>query len=115
MICVRRLPHTYERNIAMRGESNGTPRGTVGGPRRGNPLRALGLRRRKPQELTGVGALVGVTELVRNESDLQTVLSLIARTVSETLGFGTVVFNSYRRAWDDFCVTAVHGDADGRA
>jgi diguanylate cyclase (GGDEF)-like protein len=117
MICVRRLPRTCERKkSAMRGhESKGTPGEPVGGPRLANPLRALGLRRRKPPELTGVGALVGITELVRNESDLETVLSLIARTVSETLGFGTVVFNSYRRAWNDFCVTAVHGDGAVRA
>ncbi len=70
--------------------------------------------RRKTQELTGVGALVGVTELVRGENDLQTVLALIARTVAETLGFGTVVLNLYRPAWDDFCVTTVHGDAGVR-
>ena len=69
-------------------------------------------RRRKPQELTGLGALVGVTELVRGDNDLPTVLSLIARTVSEALGFATVVVNSYRREWDDFCVTAVHGDEE---
>jgi diguanylate cyclase (GGDEF)-like protein len=56
-----------------------------------------------------------VTELVRGENDLATVLSLIARTVSEALGFSTVVVNSYRREWDDFCVTAVHGDDDVRA
>ena len=72
-------------------------------------------RRRKPQELTGLGALVGVTELVRGDNDLPTVLSLIARTVSEALGFATVVVNSYRREWDDFCVTAVHGDEEVRA
>ena len=79
-------------------------------------LRALNaLRRRRTPELTGVGALVGITELVRGENDLQTVLALIARTVSGTLGFGTVVVNLYRPAWDDFCVTTVHGDEDVRA
>ena len=95
-------------------DSTARPGSAGGATRRQSRLRAL-RRRRKPQELSGVGALVGVTELVRTESDLQTVLSLIARTVSETLGFGTVVFNSYRREWDDFCVTAVHGDEDVRA
>jgi diguanylate cyclase (GGDEF)-like protein len=59
-----------------------------------------------------VGALVGVTELVRAESDLPTVLSLIARTVAEVVGFGTVVLNLYRREWDDFCVATVHGDKE---
>jgi diguanylate cyclase (GGDEF)-like protein len=66
--------------------------------------------RRDARELSGVGALVGVTELVRAESDLPTVLTLIARTVSEVLGFGTVVLNLYRPEWDDFCVATVHGD-----
>ncbi|HYX76762.1 MAG TPA: GAF domain-containing protein, partial [Gaiellaceae bacterium] len=69
---------------------------------------------RQPRELSGVGALVGVTDLVRAESDLSTVLSLIAQTVAEVLGFGTVVLNLYRREWDDFCVTTVHGDDDVR-
>jgi diguanylate cyclase (GGDEF)-like protein len=69
-------------------------------------------RRRDARELSGVGALVGVTELVRAESDLSTVLSLIARTVAEVLGFGTVVLNLYRREWDDFRVETVHGDKE---
>src|SRR5207247_3419381 len=72
------------------------------------------VRRSDPRALSGVGALVGVTELVRAESDLPTVLSLIARTVSEVLGFGTVVLNLYRREWDDFRVATVHGDKDVR-
>ena len=38
--------------------------------------------RRGSQELTGVGALFGVAQLVRAESDLPTVLALIARTIS---------------------------------
>jgi diguanylate cyclase (GGDEF)-like protein len=74
--------------------------------------RLLGHPRRRPRDPAGVGALVGVTELVRAESDLPTVLSLIARTVAEVVGFGTVVLNLYRREWDDFCVTTVHGDKE---
>jgi diguanylate cyclase (GGDEF)-like protein len=74
--------------------------------------RFLGRARRRPRDPAGVGALVGVTELVRAESDLPTVLSLIARTVAEVVGFGTVVLNLYRREWDDFCVTTVHGDKE---
>jgi diguanylate cyclase (GGDEF)-like protein len=77
--------------------------------------RVRGKKQRDERELSGVGALVGVTELVRAESDLSTVLSVIARTVAESLGFGTVVLNLYRREWDDFCVTTVHGDKDVRA
>ena len=72
------------------------------------------MRRSDPRALSGVGALVGVTELVRAESDLSTVLSLIARTVSEVLGFDTVVLNLYRREWDDFCVATVHGDKEAQ-
>lgn len=53
-----------------------------------------------------------MTELVRAESDLPTVLSLITRTVAEVLGFETVVLNLYRREWDDFCVSTVHGGKD---
>jgi diguanylate cyclase (GGDEF)-like protein len=84
----------------------------------GHGLRLLRLskRARRPAspEVSGVGALVGVTELVRAESDLPTVLALIARTVSEALGFATVVLNLYRPEWDDFCVTTVHGDEEVR-
>ena len=69
-------------------------------------------RGRDARELSGVGALVGVTELVRAESDLSTVLALIARTVAEVVGFGTVVLNLYRREWDDFRVETVHGDKE---
>jgi diguanylate cyclase (GGDEF)-like protein len=84
--------------------------------RRSPRLMRLLRRARRPasSDITGVGALVGVTELVRAESDLPTVLALIARTVSDVLGFGTVVLNLYRPEWDDFCVTTVHGDEDVR-
>jgi diguanylate cyclase (GGDEF)-like protein len=82
----------------------------VPGERRGRRLRFRRRRDRMRQELTGVGALFGVSQLVRTENDLPTVLALIARTISEALGFGTVVLNLYRREWDDFAVTAIHGD-----
>ncbi len=55
--------------------------------------------------------LLDVTRLVRSESDLPTLLDAIARTISESLGFGTVVVNLYRPAWDDFQVTSVYGNA----
>jgi diguanylate cyclase (GGDEF)-like protein len=89
--------------------------GSAHGPRQARFKRLLGrAKRRNARELSGVGALVGVTELVRAESDLPTVLSLIARTVAEVLGFETVVLNLYRREWDDFCVSTVHGDKEVR-
>ena len=84
----------------------------TGSAHRRRLTRFLGRARRRPRDPAGVGALVGVTELVRAESDLPTVLSLIARTVAEVVGFGTVVLNLYRREWDDFCVTTVHGDKE---
>jgi diguanylate cyclase (GGDEF)-like protein len=86
--------------------------GSAHGRRCARLTRFLGRARRRPRDPAGVGALVGVTELVRAESDLPTVLSLIARTVAEVVGFGTVVLNLYRREWDDFCVTTVHGDKE---
>jgi len=82
------------------------------GRRHARLKRLFARARRRPRDLVGVGALVGVTELVRAESDLPTVLSLIARTVAEVVGFGTVVLNLYRREWDDFCVATVHGDKE---
>ncbi|MGZ4353188.1 MAG: PAS domain S-box protein [Gaiellaceae bacterium] len=56
--------------------------------------------------------LLDVTRLVRGESDLPTVLDEIARTISDSLGFRTVVVNLYRPAWDSFQVTSVHGNED---
>jgi diguanylate cyclase (GGDEF)-like protein len=47
---------------------------------------------------------------VRAEGDLEDLLAAIARTISESLGYRTVVVNLYRRAWDDFRVTTVHGN-----
>jgi diguanylate cyclase (GGDEF)-like protein len=52
---------------------------------------------------------------VRVESDLPELLAAIARTISESLGYRTVVVNLYRRAWDDFRITTVHGNDAARA
>jgi PAS domain S-box-containing protein len=49
-----------------------------------------------------------------SESDLDSLLAAIARAVSERLGYGTVVINLYRPAWDDFVVTTVHGSEAAR-
>jgi diguanylate cyclase (GGDEF)-like protein len=44
------------------------------------------------------------------------VLSAIAGTIAESLGYRVVVVNLYRPAWDDFEVTTVHGyDAESNA
>ena len=59
--------------------------------------------------------LLEVTGLVRAAGDLPELLDAIARTISETLGFRTVVINLYRPAWDDFVVTTVHGNEQAKA
>jgi PAS domain S-box-containing protein len=53
--------------------------------------------------------LLEATSLLRNESDVPTLLDEIARTIAEALGFGTVAVNLYRPEWDAFEVTTVHG------
>lgn len=55
----------------------------------------------------------GLLELVSviATADRSELLDAIARTVSEALGWDTVVMNVYRPAWDDYEVQAVHGDA----
>jgi diguanylate cyclase (GGDEF)-like protein len=54
-------------------------------------------------------ALLAVSRAVRSGADVGSVLDTIARAVSETLGFQTVVLNVYRPEWDDFYVETVYG------
>jgi diguanylate cyclase (GGDEF)-like protein len=56
-------------------------------------------------------ALLAVSRAVRSGADVGSVLDTIARAVSETLGFQTVVLNVYRPQWDDFYVETVYGSA----
>src|SRR3954452_21056371 len=58
--------------------------------------------------------LLEVTRLVRTVEELPELLDAIARTIAETLGYGTVVIHLYRPAWNDFVVATVHGDAEAR-
>jgi len=58
--------------------------------------------------------LLEVTKLVRSGEELPQLLDAIASTVSDALGFRTVVINLYRPAWDDYLVTTVHGNAAAR-
>jgi len=58
--------------------------------------------------------LLEVTRAVRGGAEVGALLRPVARAASEALGFGTVVLNLYRPEWDDFCVPAVHGNADVR-
>ncbi len=61
-----------------------------------------------------VRGLLEVTRLVRTGEELPQLLSAIARTVSDSLGFHTVVINLYRREWDDFVVSTVYGSEEAR-
>jgi len=58
--------------------------------------------------------LLEVTRLVRTEEDVPELLAAITRTVSDSLGYRTVAINLYRREWDDFVVSAVHGSDEAR-
>jgi diguanylate cyclase (GGDEF)-like protein len=61
-----------------------------------------------------LSGLVEVTRLLRGEHQLSSILDAIARTVCESLGFGTTVITLYRPAWNDFEVTAIHGSEKAR-
>jgi PAS domain S-box-containing protein len=58
--------------------------------------------------------LLEVTRLVRTGEELPQLLAAIARTVSDSLAFRTVVINLYRQEWDDFIVSTVYGSDDAR-
>jgi len=58
--------------------------------------------------------LLEVTRLVRTSEELPELLSAIARTVSDSLAFRTVVINLYRPEWDDYVVTTVYGSDEAR-
>lgn len=58
--------------------------------------------------------LLEVTRLVRTGEELPELLQAIARTVSDSLAFRTVVINLYRREWDDFVVSTVYGSDEAR-
>jgi PAS domain S-box-containing protein len=58
--------------------------------------------------------LLEVTRLVRTGAQLPELLAEIARTVSDSLGYRTVVINLYRREWNDFVVSTVHGSDEAR-
>jgi diguanylate cyclase (GGDEF)-like protein len=61
------------------------------------------------QQLSRLRGFLEVTRLVRSEDELDDLLAAIARAISTSLGYATVVVHLYRPAWDDFVVTTVHG------
>jgi diguanylate cyclase (GGDEF)-like protein/putative nucleotidyltransferase with HDIG domain len=50
----------------------------------------------------------------RNAYEVEPVLRAVARTMQACLGFGTVVVNLYRPAWDDIETVVVEGSAEAR-
>jgi diguanylate cyclase (GGDEF)-like protein len=62
--------------------------------------------------LARLGAMFERTASVRDESDLQEVLEDVARTIGEVLGYGSVVVNVYRPAFDDMLTAAAFGSAE---
>jgi len=68
----------------------------------------------EPGPLARLRGLLEVARAMRGGGDLQPLLEAIARVISVSLGFGTVVINLHRPAWDDFEVAIVHGSDEGR-
>jgi diguanylate cyclase (GGDEF)-like protein len=67
-----------------------------------------------PGALTRLRGLLETARAVRAGGDLQPLLEAIARVISVSLGFRTVVINLHRAAWDDFEVVVVHGSDEAR-
>ena len=59
--------------------------------------------------------LLDVAHAVHGGGDLRPLLEAIARVVSQSLGFGAVVVNLHRAAWDDYEVVVVHGSEGARS
>ena len=68
-----------------------------------------------PTPISPLKGLLEVSRLVRADEDLLDLLGAIARTVSESLGYESVVINLFRPAWNDFEVTTVHGSDEARS
>jgi diguanylate cyclase (GGDEF)-like protein len=62
--------------------------------------------------LARLGAMFERTVSVRSAEDLQIVLEDVCRTIAEVLGYGTVVMNVYRPAFDDMHTAAVMGSEE---
>jgi diguanylate cyclase (GGDEF)-like protein len=68
-----------------------------------------------PPSISPLRGLLAVTRLVRRAEDLPELLTAIARTVAESIGYATVAIDLYRPEWHDFCVSTVHGSDEARA
>src|SRR5258708_5079571 len=79
------------------------------------PLPRIAVADSSETHVSPLQGLLEVSRLVRAEEDLPELLGAIARTISESLGYETVVINLFRPAWHHFEVTTVHGNDDARA
>src|SRR3954468_13369264 len=77
-----------------------------------SPVATLDLR--QSTIFSRLRGLLEVTRLVRTGEELPELLSAIARAVSDSLAFRTVVINLYRREWNDFVVSTVYGSDEAR-
>jgi hypothetical protein len=62
--------------------------------------------------LARLGGMFERTASVRDQADLQEVLEDVARTIGEVLGYGAVVVNVYRPAFDDMLTAAAVGSEE---
>src|SRR6185437_16247696 len=81
--------------------------------RRRSPAR-IGPVEPRLSTIASLRGLLDVTRLVRRAGSLSSVLDAIARTVSESLGLGTVVVNLRRPGTDVFDVVTVYGSGEVR-
>jgi PAS domain S-box-containing protein len=79
-----------------------------------DPLGVATVDLRQSTIFSRLRGLLEVTRLVRTNEGLPELLAAIAQTVSDSLAFRSVVINLYRREWDDFVVTTVHGGNEAR-
>jgi diguanylate cyclase (GGDEF)-like protein len=70
---------------------------------------------RKLTTIARLGTMFERTALVRDEDDLEEVLEDVCRTIAELLGYGAVVVNVYRPAFDDMLTSAAVGSEDSVA
>jgi diguanylate cyclase (GGDEF)-like protein len=62
--------------------------------------------------LVRLGAMFERTALVRDARDVQPVLEEVCRTIADVLGYGAVVVNVYRPAYDDMLTAAAVGSEE---
>jgi diguanylate cyclase (GGDEF)-like protein/putative nucleotidyltransferase with HDIG domain len=79
-----------------------------------NPYRNAAVSAPQTAPLAHLRGLLEAASAVRSAGDLQPLLGAIARAISASLGFQTVVINLYRPAFDDFEVATVHGSDEAR-